>query len=37
MMIFEEGDHMMKDGGLSFRTADIQDDAVLEIVEHNFP
>jgi len=25
--IFEEEDHMMKDGGLGFRTADIQDGA----------
>jgi hypothetical protein len=37
MMIFEEEDHMMKDGGLGFRTADIQDDAILEFEEHNFP
>jgi hypothetical protein len=37
MMIFEEGDHMMKDGGLGFRTADIQDGVVHEIEEHNFP
>jgi len=28
---------MMKDGGLGFRTADIQDGAVHKIVEHNFP
>jgi hypothetical protein len=37
MMIFEEGDHMMKDRGLGFRTVDIQIDAVPEIGEHNFP
>jgi hypothetical protein len=28
---------MMKDQGLGFRTADIQDGAVHEIGEHNFP
>jgi hypothetical protein len=28
---------MMKDGGLGFRIVDIQDDAVHEIGEHNFP
>jgi hypothetical protein len=37
MKIFEEEDHMMKDGGLAFRTTDIQDGAVHEIREHNFP
>jgi hypothetical protein len=37
MMIFEEGDHMMKDRGLGFQTTDIQNDAVPEIGEHNFP
>jgi hypothetical protein len=37
MKIFEEGDHMMKDGGLGFQIADNQDDAIHKIVEHNFP
>jgi len=36
MNIFEEEDHMMKNGRLGFRTADIQDGAVHEIGEHNF-
>jgi len=31
MKTFKDNDHMMKDGGLGFRTADIQDDAVHEI------
>jgi len=37
MKIFEEGDHMMKDEGFGFQTADIQDGAVHEIEENNFP
>jgi hypothetical protein len=37
MKIFEEDDHMVKDRRLGFRTANIQDGAVHEIVEHNFP
>jgi hypothetical protein len=37
MKIFEEDDHMMKDGGLDFQIADIQDGAVHEIMEYNFP
>jgi hypothetical protein len=37
MKIFEEGDHMMKDGGLGFGIVDIQNDAIHEIGEHNFP
>jgi hypothetical protein len=40
MKIVEEKDHMMKDEGLGFRTVrtmDIQDGAVHEIGEHNFP
>jgi hypothetical protein len=28
---------MMKDGGLGFRTANIKDGAIHEIVEYNFP
>jgi hypothetical protein len=35
--IFEEEDHMMKAEGLEFRSEDIQNDAVHEIREHNFP
>jgi hypothetical protein len=35
-MIFEEGDHIMNDGGLGFRTADIQDGADHGIGERNF-
>jgi hypothetical protein len=37
MKIFEEDDYMIKDGELGFRTEDIQDGAVHEIGEHNFP
>jgi hypothetical protein len=37
MKISKEGNHMVKDGGLGFRIVDIQDDAIHEIGEHNFP
>jgi hypothetical protein len=37
MKIVEENDHMMKDEGLDFRTANIQDGVVHEIGKHNFP